>query len=78
MSGSRTWAESRSDGVDWALTLNTDEFPTDQNFVDLCINQHNWVARHESNFVKLMHEDLTDAASTWVMGNVTTNGEIRK
>ncbi|OCK94387.1 uncharacterized protein K441DRAFT_611493 [Cenococcum geophilum 1.58] len=36
MSGSRTWAESRSDGVDWALTLNTDEFPTDQNFVDLC------------------------------------------
>jgi hypothetical protein len=36
MSGSRTWAESRSDGVDWALTLNTDEFPMDQNFVDLC------------------------------------------
>ena len=36
MSGSWTWAESRSDGIDWALTLNTDEFPTDQNFVDLC------------------------------------------
>ncbi|OCK83481.1 hypothetical protein K432DRAFT_379490 [Lepidopterella palustris CBS 459.81] len=36
MSGSRTWAQSRGDGIDWALTLNTDEFPDERHFLDLC------------------------------------------
>lgn len=25
MSGARTWAESRLDGIDWAVNLNTDD-----------------------------------------------------
>lgn len=41
MDGSRTWAESRADGLDWAITFNTREFD-DANFIDLVngINQY--------------------------------------
>jgi hypothetical protein len=35
-SGARTWAESRPDGVDWAVLLNTFEFP-DSIFINTLI-----------------------------------------
>jgi hypothetical protein len=41
MAGSRTIDASRGDGIDWALVLNTGDFPTDQNFLDLVGNGFN-------------------------------------
>jgi hypothetical protein len=38
MDGARSRAESRTDGVDWALVVNTREFPTDNNFENLVNN----------------------------------------
>lgn len=35
MADSRTLCASKADGVDWAIVLNTADFPTDQNFQNL-------------------------------------------
>ena len=32
--GARTWAESRADGIDWVVFVNTKEFD-DRNFMNL-------------------------------------------
>jgi hypothetical protein len=46
MYGARTAAESRSDGIDWAVVLNTDEFAIDQgspSFDNLLGNIRAWL-----------------------------------
>jgi hypothetical protein len=47
MDGARAWAESRSDGLDWALILNTDDFAGDQGDTAFV----NWLAGGMSAFL---------------------------
>lgn len=33
--GASTWMESRGDGVDWAIVVNTRDFPNEDDFDDV-------------------------------------------